>query len=113
MPNERTTEDIVRSHLKNHGVPKQIVSEQNSDDPKIKKALSKASKSGEGIGKPEFILQLKDDPDFLLIVECKADPSKHESLKRNKSAEYAVDGALLYSAHLAKHFDVISIAASG
>src|SRR5271166_3806447 len=48
----------------------QIVEEQTSDDPKIKKALAKASKSGEGMGKPEFIVRLKDDPDFLIVFEC-------------------------------------------
>jgi hypothetical protein len=75
MPNERTTEDIIRSHLKKHGMPSQIVEEQTSDDPRIKKALSKASKAGQGSGKPEFILRLKEDPDFILVFECKADPS--------------------------------------
>ncbi|RWK46530.1 MAG: SAM-dependent DNA methyltransferase [Mesorhizobium sp.] len=113
MPNERTTEDIVRNHLKKHGVAGQILEEQTSDDPKIKKALAKASKGGEGTGKPEFILRLKDDPDFLLVVECKVDPAKHESSNRDKPVEYSVDGALLYSAHLSKHFDVIAVAASG
>src|SRR5689334_21383120 len=48
MPNERTTEDIVRQHLKKYGVAGQIVEEQSSDDPKIKKALAKASKSDGG-----------------------------------------------------------------
>jgi type I restriction enzyme M protein len=113
MPNERTTEDIVRSHLKKLGVTGQIVEEQTSDDPKIKKALSKASKRGEGMGKPEFIVRLKDDPDFLIVFECKVDPAKHESAHRDKPAEYAIDGALLYAANLSKHFDVIAIAASG
>jgi type I restriction enzyme M protein len=113
MPNERTTEDILRSHLKKFGLAGQIVEEQTSDDPRIRKALAKASKSGDGAGKPEFILRLKDDPDFILIVECKADPAKHESAGRDKPALFAVDGALLYSAHLSKHFDVIAVAASG
>lgn len=114
MPNERTTEDIVRRHLQKHGVADQIVEEQSSDDPKIKRALSKASKTGGGgIGKPEFIVRLKDDPDFLILVECKADPSKHVSARKDKPDLYAVDGALLYSEHLSRDFDVISIAISG
>src|SRR5665213_1081034 len=99
MPNERTTEDIVRRHLQKHGVADQIVEEQTSDDPKIKKALARASKGGGGIGKPEFIVRLRDDPDFLIVIECKADPSKHASAKRDKPSIYAVDGVLLYSAH--------------
>ncbi|HZZ16112.1 MAG TPA: hypothetical protein VFE08_09150 [Candidatus Sulfotelmatobacter sp.] len=91
----------------------QIVEEQTSDDPKIKKALTKASKSGGGIGKPEFIVRLHDDPDFLIVIECKADPLRHLSADRNKPDLYAVDGVLLYSAHLSREFDVISIAISG
>ena len=113
MPNERTTEEIVRRHLQKTGVAGQLVEEQTSDDPKIKKALATASKSGAGVGKPEFIVRLKDDPDFLIVIECKVDPTHHASKKLDKPALYAVDGVLLYSAHLAKHFDVISIAASG
>jgi hypothetical protein len=114
MPNERTTEDIVRRHLQKHGTADQIVEEQSSDDPKIKKALAKASKSdGGGDGKPEFIVRLKDNPDFLVVFECKRDPSKHVSAKRDKPEAYAVDGVLLYSAHLSKTFDVIGVAISG
>jgi hypothetical protein len=105
MPNERTTEEIVRRHLQKYGFAEQIVEEQTSDDPKIRKALAKASKSG--AGKPEFIVRLKDDPDFLIVVECKADPAKHASANLDRPDMFAVDGALLYSAHLSKHFDVI------
>jgi len=113
MANERTTEEIVRRHFQDHGLTGQIVEEQTSDDPKIRKALAKASKGGKGAGKPEFILRLNDDPDFLIVVECKVDPAKHESPERDKPVLYAVDGVLLYSAHLSKYFDVIAIAASG
>ncbi|HEX4113762.1 MAG TPA: N-6 DNA methylase [Stellaceae bacterium] len=114
MPNERTTEDIVRRHLQKHGAPHQIVEEQSSDDEKIKKALVKASKTTRGgIGKPEFLVRLQGDPDFLIVFECKRDPSKHVSPKRDKPDQYAVDGVLLYSAHLSKSFDVIGIAISG
>jgi type I restriction enzyme M protein len=76
MPNERTTEDIVRRHLQKHGMAGMIVEEQSSDDPKIKRALAKASKSagGGGGGKPEFIVRLKDDPDFLICFRMQARP---------------------------------------
>jgi type I restriction enzyme M protein len=115
MPNERTTEDIVRRHLQKYGVAGMIVEEQSSDDPRIKKALGRASKSagGSGTGKPEFIVRLKNNPDFVIVFECKRDPTKHESAKRNRPDLFAVDGVLLYSAHLAKHFDVVSVAISG
>ncbi|MGA7325309.1 MAG: N-6 DNA methylase [Rhodomicrobium sp.] len=114
MPNERTTEDIVRRHLQKFGVAGQIVEEQSSDDPKIRRALSKASKSnGGGGGKPEFIVRLKDDPDFLIVFECKRDATKHVSANRDKADAFAVDGVLHYSAHLSKSFDVIGVAISG
>ncbi|HEY3638605.1 MAG TPA: N-6 DNA methylase [Rhizomicrobium sp.] len=114
MPNERTTEDIVRRHLQKHAVKGQIVEEQTSDDQKIKRALAKASKSdGGGAGKPEFLVRLQGDPDFLIVFECKRDPAKHVSAKGDKPDLYAVDGVLLYSSYLSKHFDVISIALSG
>jgi type I restriction enzyme M protein len=114
MPNERTTEDIVRRHLQKHGMAGMIVEEQSSDDPKIKRALAKASKSdGGGEGKPEFIVRLKDDPDFLIVFECKADPTKHKSKRLDSPAMYAVDGILHYSAYLSKNFDTIGVAISG
>jgi SAM-dependent methyltransferase len=114
MPNERTTEDIVRRFLQKDAPKNQILEEQSSDDPKIKKALAKASKAdGGGGGKPEFIIRLKDDPDFLVVIECKRDPSKHVSAGLDKPNAYAVDGVLLYCAHLSKYFDVIGVAVSG
>jgi len=46
MPNERTTEDVVREHLKRTVEAGQRIEEQTSDTPKIKLALASASKSG-------------------------------------------------------------------
>jgi hypothetical protein len=43
--NERTTEDIVREHLKRHAAPGQRVDEQITTVPLIRRALSAASKS--------------------------------------------------------------------
>lgn len=110
--NERKTEDIVRDHVKKY-LETVILEEQTSDNPKIKKLLSTASKSGIGRGSPEFIIQYKNNPDLLIIVECKADTRKHESKNRDLYKDYAVDGALLYSSYLSKEFDVLSIAVSG
>lgn len=50
---------------------------------------------------------------MVIVIECKADIKKHESKKRDKPKDFAVDGVLLYSKYLAKEFDVISIAVSG
>lgn len=114
MANERTTEDIVRDHLKKHGSPHQRVEEQVSVTPAIKRALSAASKSGEGVGKPEFIVTFPEDaPKLVIVIECKAKTAHHESVNRDKPASYAVDGVLHYAAHLSKTFDVIALAVSG
>ncbi|MEK7173891.1 MAG: N-6 DNA methylase [Patescibacteria group bacterium] len=110
--NERKTEDIVREHFKKY-LDDIVIEEQSSDTPKIKKLLSAASKSGLGRGSPEFIIQYKINPDFLIIVECKADVRKHESKEHLEYKDFAVDGALLYSSYLSKAYDVLSVAVSG
>ncbi|MBF0320535.1 MAG: N-6 DNA methylase [Nitrospirae bacterium] len=112
MANERKTEVIVRSHFDKFK-DKIGIEEQRSDNPKIDKLLKTASKKGSGKGFPEFIITLRDNSDFLIVVECKADASKHESPNRDKYSEYAVDGALLYASYLSKEFDVLAIAVSG
>jgi hypothetical protein len=112
MVNERKTENIVRQHF-NKYLKEITIEEQSSDNLKIKKLLSSASKSGEGCGFPEFIIQYKNNPDFLIVVECKADLTKHESSLKDKFKDYSVDGVLLYSSYLSKYFDVLSIAFSG
>jgi type I restriction enzyme M protein len=79
----------------------------------IDKLLNNASKKGTGKGYPEFIIRSKEYSDFVIVVECKADPKKHESTNFDKYSEYAVDGVLLYASFLAKEFDVLAIAVSG
>jgi len=86
MANERKTEDIVRDHFKKYKEDL-IIEEQSSDNPKIKKLLSTASKSGLGAGYPEFIIQTKGNPDLLIAIECKASLTKHESVNRDKPKE--------------------------
>lgn len=112
MANERKTENIVRKHFTQFE-KECLIEEQKSENPKIDKLLKNASKKGNGAGYPEFIISFSDYPDFLIVVECKAKPSKHESKTRDKYAECAVDGVLLYSSFLSKEFDVLSIAVSG
>src|SRR3989344_2001656 len=109
--NERKTEDIVRDHFKKYSTI--IIDEQSSNNPKIQKLLSSASKSGPGLGRPEFIIQFKNNPDLLIVIECKADITKHESKNRNQPKDYAIDGVLLYSSYLSREFDVLSIGVSG
>jgi len=112
MANERITEDIVRAHFKKHQ-QKIIIEEQSSRNPKINKLLKAASKKGAGKGYPEFIIQFKNNSDLLVIIECKSSILRHESKKRDRYKDFAVDGVLLYSSFLSKGFDVISIAVSG
>ncbi|MBL3758119.1 SAM-dependent DNA methyltransferase [Bacillus cereus] len=114
MSNERNTENIVRDFFNRYNFKKLfIIEEQKSNNPIIKKALASASKSGKGVGRPEFLLQDQADSDNIVIVECKADIKKHESPDKDKPKDYAVDGVLLYAAHLSKYFNVLAIAVSG
>lgn len=112
MGNERKTEDIVRDHFKQY-LSDIHLEEQISDNPKLKKLLSTASKSGGGAGYPEFIIRLKTNPDLIIVVECKASTTRHKSATGDKFRDFAVDGALLYASYLSKDFDVIAIAVSG
>lgn len=112
MANERKTEQIVRSHFEKDNEFIKI-EEQKSDILKVDKLLKTASKKGEGKGRPEFIVTYNNNNDFLIVVECKADTTKHESLTKDKYSECAVDGALLYASFLSKEYDVLAIAVSG
>lgn len=112
MANERKTENIVRKHFEKF-INDCIIEEQRSDSPKINKLLKNASKKGNHEGYPEFIIQIKENLNFLIVVECKPDIKKHQSKNLDKPADYAVDGVLLYSSFLSKEFDVLAIAVSG
>jgi len=111
MANERNTENIVREYFRQFNNIK--IEEQKSDIAKIDKLLSSASKKGDGKGRPEFIITFNQNKDFLIVIECKADITKHESVNRDKFADFAVDGVLLYSSFLSKEYDVLAIAVSG
>lgn len=112
MANEKKTERIVYSHFEKDSDIIHI-EEQASDITKIDKLLKSASKKGTGKGRPEFIITYNKNADLLIVIECKADITKHESPNRDKYADFAVDGVLLYTSFLAKEFDVLAIAVSG
>ena len=112
MANERITEDIVRRHFNSYS-DKCTIEEQKSSNPKIDKLLKYASKKGSEKGYPEFIISFKNNPDFIIVVECKADIAKHQSSTLDNYDEYAVDGALLYASFLSKEYDVLAIGVSG
>ena len=114
--NEKKTEKLTRDFLLKVGIygnDNFIIEEQKSDNPKIQKLLQKASKSGEGVGRPEFIITKKDNDNYLIVIECKADPKYHASSDRDQYRDFAVDGVLLYASCLSKDFNVIAIAISG
>jgi SAM-dependent methyltransferase len=116
MSNERITENVFRKNVfedEFYKSDKIIVEEQSTKNTKIDKLLKNASKSGNGKGYPEFIIQFKESPDFIIVVECKANVKYHKSKEGNKYKDYAVDGVLLYSSFLSKEYDVLSIAISG
>ncbi len=113
MANERITENIVRKHFNSYS-DECTIEEQKSLIPKIDKLLKNASKKGNEKGHPEFIISsLKNNPDFIIVVECKANIAKHQSSTLDKYEEYAVDGALLYASFLSKEYDVLAIGISG
>ena len=133
--NERKTENIVREELRKCGFYNSAaniqVEEQKSHIEDVRFLLKTASKSGGGGGgAPEFIVSSSENPDFLLIIECKASTSDHASAKVKKiinrkdfdesnqekvkrTQKYAADGVLHYAKFLSKKFNVICVAVSG
>ena len=114
--NERKTEALVRAELMKldyYNNSDVIVEEQVSDNPRINKLLKSASKSGEGVGRPEFIIQSKKDREFIVVIECKASRQKHASDSLNNPKDFAVDGALHYANHMCRSYNVLAIAVSG
>lgn len=92
---------------------------QGSEIKEINEALKTASKKGNGnVGFPEYIGVVKD---YLLVIEDKASLSKHIklndknliSLEVSAVKDYAVNGALFYANHLAKHTSYKKIIAFG
>jgi len=118
MSNERITENLVRDflrELKYYDDSNEIhVEEQKSQIVEVKKLLKTASKSGKGgKGSPEFIISTPNTPDFLIVIECKAETTKHESTSGDKPKDFAVDGVLHYAKKLSKSYNVIGVAVSG
>jgi len=116
--NERVTENLVRDSLRQLGYFQDdsdlVVEEQTSLVKAVNLALKNAGKAGKGgRGAPEFIITDPNTPDFLLIVECKASTSFHQSVDRSRPVDFAVDGVLHYAKYLSKDYNVIAIAVSG
>jgi type I restriction-modification system DNA methylase subunit len=115
MANERITKNIVSDHFKNDPLFKSIkFEEQKSYNKRVVDLLQNASKSGKGVGKPEFIVSFPaGNIDYLLVIECKASVTNHQSTILDNPKDFAVDGVLHYAKALSVEFDVIAIAVSG
>lgn len=113
---EAKTDFWVHGLLKEAGIE---LEPQGSSIKELNKALKTASKSGSGnVGFPEFVGVVKD---FILVIENKADLSKHIKLNSKKLISYtpkdvkdfAVNGALFYGQHLAKNTTYKKVIAFG
>lgn len=118
MANERITEELVRKHIRawqqEDRCSNIIWEEQKSKNPRINALLQGASKSGSGVGKPEFIVHnIPNEPNLVVVVECKATLKDHESDNWDKPSQYAVDGVLHYAKCLGMEYHVLAIAVSG
>lgn len=115
MANERLTEAIVRDHFKSDPFIKSVkFEEQKSTNKRIQELLKGKSKgSGKGDGYPEFFISFPTNSNYLIVVECKAKTSCHESEHRDNAKDYAVDGVLHYAKALSVGFNVVAIAVSG
>lgn len=117
MANEAKTMNLFRKQLRSKGFYNDdsvIVEEQSSANKRINSLLSKASKSERGnSGRPDFIITSSKYPDFVIVVECKADIKHHVSSSMDSYRDYAIDGALYYADFLSKEFDVVAIGFSG
>lgn len=71
------------------------------------------TQGGRGKAKPEFVLTFKKDSGTIIVIECKRSIKKHESEKRNKPKDFAVDGALYYAKFLKDRYNVVAIGVSG
>lgn len=118
MSNERLTEGIVRDKFKSDPLFKSIKwEEQKSSNKRISDLLKDSSKNINATNKkggyPEFIISFPANSNYLIVIECKASPSFHESENHSTPKDYAVDGVLHYAKHLSKEFTVLAIAVSG
>ena len=110
--NERITENLVRDQLRKFGYYSEenqiVVEEQKSQIKRVQTLLKTASKAGTGKGGyPEFIINWEVDPNFLIVIECKADTKYHESPSLDKVKD------IHYAKALSKEFTVLAIAVSG
>lgn len=118
MANETVTEDLTRDLLDELGYYAAgsdiVVERQQSKISALKRLLQAASKTGgQGAGYPDFIVTSPGNPDYVILMECKASRNRHVSASGDRIADFAVDGVLHYARFVAKEFNVIALAVSG
>lgn len=129
MSNEQNTESLTRQ-LMNFEVGKNtgfMVYDQTIDKNLsiIKNCLDKAggkpkkcklneyNSISSGTAKPEYVITYDEDPNTIIVIECKASEKNHHSADYSEPKKYAVDGALYYAKYLKEEFNVIAIGVSG
>jgi len=91
---------IIELLKKAGGKPKQI-------------SLDDFTSTSGGKAKPEFIITFANDPNTIMVVECKRSVKRHSSPRLDCPNDYAVDGVLYYTKYLKDGFNVIAVAVSG
>ena len=113
---EARTDFWVGKLLEDEGIP---YTPQGTDNDEIAQALKTASKRGTGnAGFPEFVSVIKD---YVLVIEDKADTSKHALLTKDDVlddstkavSDYAVNGAMFYGKHIAQNTNFKKVFAVG
>ena len=129
MANEKFSEDFVLKEMRvflgendfGFVYPQGDVPNITTIDNLLKKAggkpkeceLDDYSQGGTGKSKPEFVMTFKNDPNTIIVVECKNSIKKHSSDALNKPKDFAVDGVLYYAKFLKESYNVIALAVSG
>ena len=75
--------------------------------------LDDFTQGGLGKAQPEYIITFNDDPQMVIVVECKNTVKKHNSEKLDRPSGFAVDGVLYYAKFLKVEYNVIAVAISG
>jgi hypothetical protein len=97
--NEGLTEQLVYKALNGLGYYDEgmsvLVEPKKSEKPLIQKLLATASKriGGSGAGYPDYIIRDANQEDVTVVIECKADTTRHISESLDQFKDYAVDGA--------------------
>lgn len=125
MATERITENLTLSSLGINLEMPNVFAQGDTNNSDINSLLKDAGgkpdhenldeikHSNNSKGKPEFLVTFPEDPNLLLIVECKKSIRNHKSDNLDFPKKYAVDGSLFYAKHLKEKFNVISLGVSG